>query len=76
MMKQILFIHGGGDNGYEADKPLIASLKKEIGSDYHMQYPELKFDKSLPDFGWGRQISKEIDGMKGDFFLVGHSLGA
>ncbi len=76
MMKQILFIHGGGDNGYEADKPLIASLKKEIGSDYHMQYPELKSDKSLPDFGWGKQISKEIDGMKGDFFLVGHSLGA
>ena len=29
MKKQILFIQGGGDNGYEADKSLVASLEKE-----------------------------------------------
>jgi hypothetical protein len=28
MKKQILFIQGGGDNGYEADKSLVASLQK------------------------------------------------
>ena len=32
MKKQILFIQGGGDNGYQADKPLVTSLQKEIGN--------------------------------------------
>jgi len=76
MKKQILFIQGGGDNGYETDKPLVASLQKEIGNDYNIQYPELESDESLPDFGWVQQIHKEVGGMKNDFFLVGHSLGA
>nr|WP_294923333.1 alpha/beta hydrolase [uncultured Flavobacterium sp.] len=76
MKKQILFIQGGGDNGYEADKSLVASLEKEIGPDYDIQYPELESDESLPDFGWVQEIHKEIAGMKSDFFLVGHSLGA
>jgi predicted outer membrane lipoprotein len=30
MKKQILVIQGGGDDGYEADKSLVASLQKEI----------------------------------------------
>lgn len=76
MKKQILFIQGGGKNGYEADKSLVASLKKEIGTDYNIQYPELESDESLPDFGWTEQISKQIAEMKGAFSLVGHSLGA
>ena len=76
MKQQILFIQGGGDNGYEADKSLVASLQKEIGHDYNFQYPELNSDESLPDFGWIQEICKEVAGMKRDFFLVGHSLGA
>ncbi|GGF16418.1 hypothetical protein [Flavobacterium limi] len=76
MKKQILFIQGGGKNGYETDKSLVASLKKEIGTDYNIQYPELESDESLPDFGWTEQISKQIAEMKGSFFLAGHSLGA
>lgn len=76
MKKQILFIQGGGDNGYEADKSLAASLQKVMGDDYNIQYPELGSDESLPDFGWVQQIHKVIAGMKSHFFLVGHSLGA
>ncbi len=29
MKKKILFIQGGGDGGYEADKSLVASLQKK-----------------------------------------------
>lgn len=76
MKKQILFIQSGGKNGYETDKSLVASLQKEIGTDYNIQYPELESNESLPDFGWTEQISKQIAEMKGAFFLVGHSLGA
>ena len=76
MKKQILFIQGGGNNGYEADKYLVASLQKEIGLDYNIQYPELESDESLTDFGWVKEIHKKIAEFKGTFFLAGHSLGA
>lgn len=76
MKKHILFIQGGGDNGYEADKSLVASLQKEIGPDYNIQYPELESDESLPDFGWVQEIHIKIAEIKSDFFLAGHSLGA
>ncbi len=33
-------------------------------------------DKTQPDFGWLRQIGKEIDSMVGEVILAGHSLGA
>lgn len=76
MKKQILFIQGGGDDGYEADKTLVASLQKEIGQDYDIKYPDLGSDESLPDFGWLKQIGKEISKAKNNVILVGHSLGA
>src|SRR6186713_2261656 len=76
MKKQILFIQGGGDDGYEADKSLAASLKKKIGQDYDLKYPDLGSDESLPDFGWLKQIGKEISKAKSNVILVGHSLGA
>ena len=76
MKRQILFIQGGGDNGYKADESLVRSLQQEIGSNYTIFYPELNSDDSAPDFGWLEQIEKEIAKIKSDVFLVGHSLGA
>lgn len=76
MKKQILFIQGGGDGGYIADKSLVASLQKEVGQDYNIKYPELASDESVSDFGWILQIGKEISKAKSNFFLAGHSLGA
>ena len=71
----VLFVHGGGDNGYEADAPLAASLKQHLGPDYDVRDPEMK-DTAAPDFGWPQKIAGEIDAMPGDIVLVGHSLGA
>ncbi len=76
MKKQILFIQGGGDGGYEADKSLVASLQKEIGQDCGIKYPEFESDESASDFGWIQQIGKEISKAKSNVFLVGHSFGA
>lgn len=76
MIKQILFIQGGGDGGYEADKELVASLQKALGKGYHINYPEIKSDGSASDFGWTQQIGKKISEMKSDFILAGHSFGA
>ena len=75
-MREVLFVHGGGDNGYEADAPLAASLAQHLGAAYNVRYPRMPEDTASPDFGWGKKIADEIGGVRGDVTLVGHSLGA
>ena len=72
----VLFIQGAGDEGYEADKKLAASLQAALGETYEVRYPQLLSDETLSDFGWPPQIGKEIASIKGNVILAGHSLGA
>lgn len=51
MSKKVLFIQGGGDDGYKADKALADSLQTALGKGYEVSYPELPSDDSLPDYG-------------------------
>lgn len=76
MKKQILFIQGGGNGGYEADAKLVTSLQKELGTAYEVHYPCMQVDEAASDFGWLRQIGKEMDSIKEEVILVAHSLGA
>lgn len=76
MTRQILFIQGGGDGGYEADLLLVHSLQENLGNEYEINYPELKSDETAPDFGWIRQINQKVLQSKSDVILVAHSLGA
>jgi predicted alpha/beta hydrolase family esterase len=75
-VKQVLFIQGGGNDGYQADKTLAASLKKNLGKEYQVDYPEIQSDEALPNFGWTKQIRENIDRFSHGFILVGHSFGA
>ncbi len=74
--QQVLFIHGGGDGGYQADMELVMSLQKSLGKEYDIDYSEIHFDGSAPDFGWPQQIEDKMAACKDDSILVGHSLGA
>ncbi len=76
MEKEVLFIHGGGEEGYETDSKLETSLKQALGEDYTVHYPRMQADESLPDFGWPQQIGKAISSIEGDIILAAHSLGA
>ncbi len=76
MKQEVLFIHGGGENGYEADKKLAASLEQLLGDNYKVNYPKMDADESRPDFGWPQQIGRKIEAAEGNIILVGHSLGA
>ncbi len=76
MQKNILFIQGSGDEGYEADAKLAASLCQVLGATYAVHYPHLLFDETIPDFGWPQQIGKELSLINSEVVLVGHSLGA
>ena len=74
--QQVLFIHGGGDGGYQADKKLRTSLQKSLGKEYYIDYSEIHFDESSSDFGWVQQIGERIADYTSDVILVGHSFGA
>ncbi len=76
MKKEILFIQGGGNGGYEADAKIVSSLRKALGTAYKVRYPEMSTDEAAPDFGWPGQIGKEISKIEGDVILAAHSLGA
>lgn len=76
MRKQVLFIQGGGNDGYKADAKLVASLQIALGKEYEICYPRMQTDEVLPDFGWLKQIGNEIGKLSGDAILVAHSLGA
>jgi len=75
-MKNILFIQGGGDDGYKADATLVQNLKKHIGKDFHILYPKLKTDETAADFGWLKQIKDEIYKAGDGIIIAAHSLGA
>ena len=72
----VLFIQGGGGEGYEADKKLVASLQAALGETYEVRYPQILSDETLSYFGWPLQIGKEIANINGNIILVGHSLCA
>lgn len=76
MQKQILFIQGGGNGGYEADANLVASLQKALGADYEISYPRMQTDEAAADFGWPKQIGAAIDTLNDGVILAAHSLGA
>ena len=76
MAKRVIFIQGGGEDGYTADAGLVASLRTALGETYEIRYPQMHTNETLSDFGWLGQIGKEITGINGDVILVGHSLGA
>lgn len=78
MSKLILFIHGGGDGGYEADAKLAASLRNALGTEYEVHYPKILTDESEQDLvpRWLKKMGKEIFSVQGEVILAGHSLGA
>lgn len=76
MSRQVLFIQGGGDSGYEADKALVVSLQNALGKGYVVHYPIINTDETAPDFGWVDQIGGHIAAAKESIILVGHSFGA
>ncbi len=75
-MKKILFIQGGGNGGYKADKKLVTSLQNALGKEYEITYPEIQSKETESDYGWTQQIDEKISDSGNNLILVGHSFGA
>ncbi|MGJ7029949.1 alpha/beta hydrolase [Niabella hirudinis] len=78
MRKQILFIQGGGDDGYTTDAPLAASLQQVLGNEYRVHYPQVQADETIIEVAqqWLGEIGRQITAAKDGLILAGHSLGA
>jgi serine hydrolase len=75
LRKRVLFIHGGGDGAYEEDRKLAASLQDALGAAYDVRCPKMPDEDSPVYEAWKERIAKELDALKGEVILVGHSLG-
>lgn len=74
-MKQVLFIHGGGQGAYEEDEKLVANLRDVLGTGYDVQYPKMPHE-DRPDYeAWSTQITTEFAALDDEVILVGHSVG-
>jgi predicted alpha/beta hydrolase family esterase len=74
--KQVLFIQGGGEGAFLADKPLAESLRKSLGADYQVHYPAMPNEDDPNDEMWRAEIRRQLEKIGGDTLLVGHSVGA
>ncbi len=76
MTNHVLFIHGAGEGAYREDLLLVQSLKKELGSDFVVRYPEMPDEDNAPYDLWKKKVQDEIAAVGGPVILVGHSMGA
>ena len=72
----ILFIQGGGEGAYEADKKLSSFLKDAFRNQYIVHHPVMP-DESNPDYeNYKTKIHEELNKIDDKVILVGHSLGS
>lgn len=73
--RELLFIQGGGEDGYTADAAMVTALQQALGEGYTLRYPKMPQEEA-PDFGWCSLIATEIHALPELAFVVAHSLGA
>jgi predicted alpha/beta hydrolase family esterase len=72
--RNVLLIHGAGQEAYEEDEKLAASLRDVLGDAYAVRYPKMP---DSPEYeAWKEQIARELAALDGEVILVGHSFGA
>jgi hypothetical protein len=72
----ILFIQGGGEGGYEADKRLALYLQNALVETYDINYPKMP-NENDPDYNlWKAKIEQELKKTESKVVLVGHSVGS
>lgn len=74
-MTDVLFFHGAGEGGYDADAALARSLGQHLGDAYAVRMPRLPEEDGADDERWLKTIGEAIDGAASPVVLVGHSAG-
>jgi hypothetical protein len=71
----VLFIQGGGEGAYAADRALADSLEYALGAGWRVQYPRMPDEERCPYPEWKVEIDAQLASMKDAVALVGHSIG-
>ena len=76
MTHPVLFIQGGAEGAYRADKELVDRLRRALGAGYEVRYPQMP-NEDEPDYTvWKERILGDLQEMGPGAILVGHSIGA
>lgn len=74
--RQLLFVQGGGAGAHdEWDDKLVESLKRELGPDYEIRYPQMPDEDDPRYAAWKATLEKELAALDDRAILVGHSVG-
>ena len=71
----ILFIQGGGEGAYEADKQLALNLQNALGKTYNINYPKMPDENDPAYHLWKVKIDQELKKIESKVILTGHSVG-
>lgn len=72
---RVLFVHGGGDGAYEADRPLAESLSRALGGSHTVFYPPMPAPGAPSYAAWRDAIVHALEPLGDGVVLAGHSLG-
>jgi predicted alpha/beta hydrolase family esterase len=74
---QLLFVQGGGKGVHdEWDNKLVASLERELGEDYEIQYPRMPSEDDPSYARWKPALERVLGTLRDGAIVVGHSVGA
>lgn len=77
MIREVLFVQGGGQGAHdEWDNKLVDSLGRELGRDYEIRYPRMPGEEEPGFATWKPALEKELKALSEGAVLVGHSVGA
>ena len=76
MVKQVLFVQGGGEGVHDQwDNHLVDSLKAELGPGYEIRYPVMP-NESDPNYAaWKPAVQRELAALEPGGIVIGHSVG-
>ena len=76
MKRQLLFVHGAGEEAYDEDRKMVECLRDALGGGYETRYAKMPQEDSPTYAAWRDRIASELPELDGEVVLVGHSLGA
>jgi predicted alpha/beta hydrolase family esterase len=71
----VLFIQGGGKGAHSVDAALADSLKRALGPEYDVRFPQMPDEADPNVASWKQEISSELSHIPGTVILVAHSMG-
>ena len=76
MKRQLLFVQGGGKGTHdEWDHKLVASVQRELGDGYEINYPRMPKEDDPNYARWKDALDHEFRELRDGAILVGHSVG-